>query len=312
MRKLTRSIYFYKVNIAKYEKEPKNQFVESTDFKNDIKNIFDNLKILKYDKQNLEESLYERKYNGTYDFVTIEEIDDKHICGKLINTDDSGLTYYEKNGILKPLNKNIAEVSHFYINLETQIMAFEYNSKCSHASSLSSYLCNKCKNLYRISFVNLQNKRTLERFNKIKHISKFEFKTSSKLLEINKAAKTNKLFIAVGATYDLTNNSSDVDQMITLKIKNKSLSKKQKKEKQNPFFSAEQLKEDLASITNLTEDKDFLLDITGYSELNEKIRVNYFRDLITGSITIEDDKSSATFYAKLKDCYFKTYKEYIS
>lgn len=312
MRKLIRSIYFYEVNVLKYEKEPNNQYIDSTDFTNDITNIFNNLKILNYDKQNLSQSLYEKKYNGTYDFVAIEEIDDKHICGKLINTDDSGLTYYEKNGVLKPLNENIAEVSHFYIDLETHIMAFEYNSKCSHASSLSNYLCIKNKNLYRITFVNLQNKKTLDRFNKINMISKFEFKASSKLLELNKSAKNNKLFLAVGATYDLTNNTSDIEQMITLKIRNKALNKKQRKEKQNPYFSAEQLKHDLSNITDLTEDKAFQLDITGYSELNEKIRVNYFQDLITGSITIEDDRASSVFYKKLKECYFKTYQEYIS
>lgn len=244
----------------------------------------------------------------------IEEKDEKHICGKLINTDDSGLTYYEEKGELKPLNKvNLAEISHFYIDLENELMAFEYNSKCSHASSLASYFCCKSKGMYMVSLVNLQSKETLNRFNRISKISSFEFETSTVLLNSNKASQNNKLFIALRTTAQLANKNNQNNQIITLKIKDIPVRKKERELGRKPYFSAEQIKEDLTEITSLTEDQKFKLDIVGYSELNEKIRVNYFRDLIIGSIILEkDDTSSSTIYEKIKECYLKTYREYIS
>lgn len=318
MRKLSRNVYFYEVGLSKYEQESNNTYVETNNFSEDMKNLFSGLEELDCDKQNLENSLYEKKASGTYDFVIIDKIDEHYIYGKLINSDDSGLTYFEENGVIKPLsekldnNISIAEISHFCINLDTKIMAFEYNAKCSHASSLSNYLYKKWKQLFRISFMNLQNKETLRRFNKIKRIAKFEFKASSKLLELNNISSSNKLFLALNATYGLSNNSSEIGQLITLKMQNQTLTKKQKKEGKTPYFDAQQLKNDISDITNLTEDtKEFKLDIVGLSELNEKIRVNYFKDLITSNISLDSDLSSEAFYKKLTECYLKTYQEYI-
>ena len=65
------------------------------------------LEELDYDKTNLQNSRYIQKVNGTYDFIKIDEINSNCIKGKLINSDDSGLTYYEENGELKFLKEVI-------------------------------------------------------------------------------------------------------------------------------------------------------------------------------------------------------------
>ena len=73
MRSIKRSIYFYHVNIFKYNKDT-NTAELTNNFKKDINYIIEELKILAFDKENLECSVYERKNNGTYDFVNIEKM----------------------------------------------------------------------------------------------------------------------------------------------------------------------------------------------------------------------------------------------
>ena len=143
MKKINRQIYFYEIKLSKLVND---NLQISSNFSEDIKKMISCLDFFDYDKNDLENSRYLRKSNGTYDFVDIDEITDTFIKGKLINADYSGLTYFEENGVLKLIkeilsnNASVSEVSHFIINIPNKIMAFEYNSKCSHASSLANYL----------------------------------------------------------------------------------------------------------------------------------------------------------------------------
>ena len=74
MRNICRQIYFYDTSLKLYD-QLKNDFMQNY--------------------------RYLKKANGTYDFIKIDEVDSNCIKGKLINSDDTGLTYYEEQGDLK-------------------------------------------------------------------------------------------------------------------------------------------------------------------------------------------------------------------
>jgi len=313
VRKVTRQIYFYDINLQKYNEE--NGFEVSKKFGEDLKYIFNKFNDLPFDKGKLNYSRYLKKANGTYDFIEIDEITDNVIKGKLINVDDSGLTYYEEQGMITLLKEtlsesaSVAEISHFIICLDSQIMAFEYNAKSSRAPSLANYIKEKLKMEYYIEFKNLINKNKKILFNSITHVKEFEFTTSSKLLLSSKATKDG-FFCAADAALALTNNETDVEQTITIKVKPKRITKKNKQ----PYYDAEKLKKSINEMNfGIDEpEKYFKLDIVGVNELNEKIAVNYTNDLITSSIILgPNEKYSSDFYEKIEEAYNKVYNKYI-
>lgn len=108
MRNISRQIYFYDTKLKTYDKLT-NSFIEVSDYKENIIELFTSLDQLQYDKKDLQNSRYLQKANGTYDFIKIDEINSNCIKGKLINSDDSGLTYYEEKGELKFLKDIITE-----------------------------------------------------------------------------------------------------------------------------------------------------------------------------------------------------------
>lgn len=313
MRKITRQLYFYDVKLATYTKE--NGFVDSKDFKNDMQNLFKSFNGLPFDKENLKCSMYLKKINGTYDFIEIDTINENYIEGKLINTDDTGLTRYEENGRIGFLKDtmsttaSIAEVSHFVIFLDTRYMVFEYNAKSSHVSSLENYIREKM-DFYWIDFENLLNRNTKNKFNSLKQVKSFKFSTSSRYL-LSKDASNQGFFKAASAVFDLTNRDTDVEQNITIEIKPKKITKKNKK----PYYDAEELKVSISDL-NLNTDENvedyFKLDIVGMNELNEQIVVNYSKDILKTSMTLEPNMiESCYFYKKMKEAYNKTYNKYI-
>ena len=314
MRKIIRQMYFYEVEIQKYD-EITGGYKFTENFKKDAIDIFKEFTLLPFDKNNLDYSMYLKKPNGTYDFVKVDSIIDNRIEGKLINSDDSGLTYYEDKGELKFLkdtisqNLSIAEISHFVFFLDSKILMFEYNAKSSHSASLINYIKTKTDNKYYVKFKNLLNKNKKKRFNSIQKVKSFKFMTSSKLLLSDKV--NNKgFFKAARAALDLTQSMTDVEQNITIEIKPKRI----KKDNKQIYYDAKELKE---SINEISEDinnngNDFKLDIVGINELNERIVVNYSRDIITEKIILQPNEiQSKNFYEKMREKYNKVYNDYI-
>lgn len=314
MRKIKRQIYFYDIELQTYDKET-NSYVLSKDFKKDIKELFCSFDKMPFDKEHLDYSMYLKKANGTYDFVEIDTINDNYIEGKLINADDSGLTRYEENGKIKFLKDtisstaSIAEISHFVIFLDMKVMAFEYNAKSSHSSSLANYIKTKLKMKYWIEFKNLLNKNKQKKFNSLQQIKSFKFTTSSKFL-LSEKASNKGFFKAASAALDLTKRTTDVEQTITIEIKPNRITKENKQ----PYYDAEELKNSINELKIEDEDteKYFKLDIVGINELNEQIAVNYSRDILTTGITLEPDQiESENFYEKIKEAYTNIYNKYI-
>lgn len=314
MRKINRQIYFYEVELQKYNKE-NSSYEISKNYKEDMKELFGKFKNLPFDKVNLDYSMYLKKSNGTYDFVKVDTISEYYIEGKIINSDDSGLTYYEENGEIKFLkdtiskNASIAEISHFVFFLETRILAFEYNAKSSHSQSLSNYIRIKMEANYFIEFKNLLNKNREKRFNSIKQVKSFKFSTSSKFL-LSSYASNKGFFKAASAAFDLTKRSTDVEQNITIEIKPSRITKNNKQ----PYYDAEELKASINELTSMIDDpeKNFKLDIVGVNELNEQVMVNYSKDILIRGITLEPTEiESINFYKKMKEAYNKIYEKYI-
>lgn len=314
MRNISRQIYFYDTKLQTYDKLT-NSFVEISNYKEEIVKLFNSLDKLKYDKNDLANSRYLQKSNGTYDFIKIDEINSNCIKGKLINSDDSGLTYYEENGELKFLkdvitkNGSISEIAHFIIFLDTQIMAFEYNAKCSRAPSIKNYINTKFEGKYFIDLYNLQDKKRVEKFKRINKIKKFNFTTSSKFLSTKDASQAKGIFKAAFATLDLTQNETDLEQIIKIEMS----PVRKKKGSEYPYYDANLIKNSILEFSNIENDEiPFNLDIVGYDELNEEIRVNYFKDIIVESIYLKADQvSSDNFYEKMSNCYNKTYNRYV-
>lgn len=122
MRNIYRQIYFYETKLRIYN-GANNAYIEVSNYKEELVKLFNSLEQLNYDKTNLQQSRYLQKSNGTYDFIKIDEIDSNCIKGKLINSDDSGLQYYEENGELKFLKdiitgkrKHITSCSFYYFS----------------------------------------------------------------------------------------------------------------------------------------------------------------------------------------------------
>lgn len=314
MRNIERQIYFYEVKLEKYFKEG-NKMAISENYKEDMKELFSKFEEFPFDKSNTDYSRYLKKNNGTYDFIKVDTINDKYIEGKLINSDDSGLTYYEVNGEIKFLKDtltkagSIAEISHFIIFLDSKIMAFEYNAKSSHSPSLANYINKKLEGIYDITFLNLINKNKERRFNSLQQVKSFKFTTSSKLL-LESQASQKGLFRAASAALDLTKRSTDVEQKITIEIKPTRITKENKQ----PYYDAEELKESINDFKESVDDfeKYFQLDIVGINELNEQIAVNYTKDILKSGIRLEPNEvESKNFYSKMKESYLKIYNKYI-
>ena len=98
MRNISRQIYFYDTKLKTYDKLT-NSFIEVSDYKENIIELFTSLDQLQYDKKDLQNSRYLQKANGTYDFIKIDEINSNCIKGKLINSDDSGIITEERKHI---------------------------------------------------------------------------------------------------------------------------------------------------------------------------------------------------------------------
>lgn len=315
MRKIKRQIYFYDIELQKYI-EDNNTFINSKDFKKDITELFKSFENIPFDKNNLDYSMYLKKNNGTYDFVKIDNIDENYIEGKLINSDDSGLTQYEENGEIKFLKDtisstaSIAEVSHFVIFLSTHILAFEYNAKSSHSPSLANYIKTKLDFKYMIEFKNLLKGTSDKKFNSLKQIKSFKFSTSSKFLS-RQDASNKGFFKAASAVLDLTQGRTDVEQNITIEVKPKRITKENKQ----PYYDAEELKNSINEL-KLSEgnpEQYFKLDIVGINELEEQISLNYSNDILTKEINLEPNEiESKNFYSKIKSAYNNVYTNYIN
>lgn len=320
MRRIERQIYYYEVVLEKYDKE-KNSFPISNDYKNDLKDLFLKFEKLPFDKKNIDFSRYLKKNNGTYDFVKIDNITDKYIEGKIINSDDSGLTYYEINGEVKFIkdklqdSASIAEIAHFVIYLDTKIMCFEYNAKASHSPSLSNYINEKSEGNYRISLKNLQSKNKEEKIKALEKLKKVRFSTSGKLLDL-KNARENKIISALSSTLSSLKTVTYEDYKISIEIQPINSRKKGLS-----FLDAKEIKETLNKVkeaamknseNKLEEESYFEFDVEGFNDLNEQIVVNYTRDFIKSKITLDPTQiTSEKFYEKINEGYNKIYKKYI-
>lgn len=314
MKKINRQVYFYEVELQKTNKEKNGDFEVVENYEEALKGIFLKLSILSADKDKTEQSMYYKKTNGTYDFIKIDNIDDEYIEGKLVNSDDKGLTYYEENGEIKFLRDvitekaSVAEVSHFIFFLKSKILVFEYNSKCSHAPSLANYINEKTQRNYFIHFKNLLNLNKKKRIESMLKIKSFTFTGSSKLFLTNEV-NDGGLIGAMGSAFKLSNNETDVEQIITIAMRPKIVTKKHK----NPYYDSTDLKKIIEKLekTAKEEDKLYKLDLVGYNELNEMIVVNYTNDIVTGSIKIDYNESESKYiYEKLKEAYNKVYSKF--
>lgn len=133
---------------------------------------------------------------------------------------------------------------------------------------------------------------------------------SSKLLLANQASKSG-FFSAADATLALTNNETDVEQIITIKMKPKRVTKKNN----NPYYDAEKLKNSINEMKFEVDNPEnyFKLDIVGYNELNEKIAVNYTNEFITSGIILDQNKTeSSDFFEKIDEAYKKITNKYLN
>lgn len=204
---------------------------------------------------------------------------------------------------------SISEVSHFIIFLDTKIMAFEYNAKCSRAPSLKNYINNKYEGQYFLDLYNLQDKNRMEKFKKIDKVKQFNFTTSSKFLSTQDASQSTGIFKAAFATLDIAQNDTDLEQIIKIQMS----PVRKKKGSEHPYYDATLIKNSIPDFSNIENDQPpFKLDIVGYNELNEEIRVNYFKDIIVETISLRPEQiSSENFYEKISNCYIKTYNKYV-
>lgn len=204
---------------------------------------------------------------------------------------------------------SISEIAHFIVFLDTKIMAFEYNAKCSRAPSLKNYINTKYEGKYFLDLYNLQDKNRIEKFKKIDKIKKFNFTTSSKFLASQDASQAKGIFKAAFATLDLAQNDTDLEQIIKIEMS----PVRKMKDSQNPYYDATLVKNSITEASNIENDQiPFKLDIVGYNELNEEIRVNYFKDIIVETIALKPEQvSSNNFYEKISNCYTKTYNRYV-
>lgn len=188
-------------------------------------------------------------------------------------------------------------------------MAFEYNAKCSRAPSLKNYINTKFEGKYFIDLYNLQDKNRLNKFKRIDKIKKFNFTTSSKFLASQNASQAKGIFKAAFDTLNLTQEDTDLEQIIKIEMS----PVRKNKNTQRPYYDATLVKNSIIEASNIENDEiPFKLDIVGYDELNEEIRVNYFKDIIVETISLKPDQiSSNDFYEKITNCYTKTYNKYV-
>lgn len=200
-------------------------------------------------------------------------------------------------------------MAHFIIFFDTGIMAFEYNAKCSRAASLKNYINEKFQGKYYFNLYNLQDKKKMEKIKRITKVGGFSFVTSSKFLSMQNASQSKGIIKAAHATLDLAQNDTDLEQVIKIQMK----PVRKKKGSKSPYYDATVLKDSVTEFASIGNDEiPFKLDIVGYDELNEEIRVNYFKDIITERIMLKPDQiSSNNFYEKILSCYTKAYNRYV-
>ena len=126
-------------------------------------------------------------------------------------------------------------------------------------------------------------------------------------------------FKAATAALEIIDDANDMEQQITIIVAPKH---RITKENKNPYYNADEFKEEIKKANNLSIDNiqnenniknAFELDITGMTEFNEQVRVNYTNDIIISKIKLDStDIESKTFYEKMKENYIKIKGEYIN
>ena len=220
-----KEIYYYKPILQQYDKEYQG-FKNVENVSEELKRIFKEIKEMSLNK-NDENNVYIQRDANTYNYILVYFDNNNYIYGMLIRSSNDVYPSIEQEGNIIPLknklppNSNLANITHFVIFLDENVIGIEYNNVGARPTSVANYITEKFHGKYRMELVESVNFTALQKLEKTDRVKELDIRLDNSSI-VKERANEGKLFQALDATKQLAKDSFSDDKLtISIKIKSK-------------------------------------------------------------------------------------------
>lgn len=220
-----KEIYYYKPILQQYDKEYQG-FKNVENVSEELKRIFKEIKEMSLNK-NDENNVYIQRDANTYNYILVYFDNNNYIYGMLIRSSNDVYPSIEQEGNIIPLknklppNSNLANITHFVIFLDENVIGIEYNNVGARPTSVANYITEKFHGKYRMELVESVNFTALQKLEKTDRVKELDIRLDNSSI-VKERANEGELFQALDATKQLAKDSFSDDKLtISIKIKSK-------------------------------------------------------------------------------------------
>ena len=220
-----KEIYYYKPILQQYDKEYQG-FKNVENVSEELKRIFKEIKEMSLNR-NDENNVYIQRDANTYNYIVVYFDNNNYIYGMLIRSSNDVYPSIEQEGNIIPLknklppNSNLANITHFVIFLDENVIGIEYNNVGARPTSVANYITEKFYGKYRIELVESVNSTALKKLEKTDRVKELDIRLDISSI-VEEQAKEGDLFQALDATKQIAKDCFSDDKLtISIKIKSK-------------------------------------------------------------------------------------------
>ena len=177
--------------------------------------------------KNDENNVYIQRDANTYNYILVYFDNNNYIYGMLIRSSNDVYPSIEQEGNIIPLknklppNSNLANITHFVIFLDENVIGIEYNNVGARPTSVANYITEKFHGKYRMELVESVNFTALQKLEKTDRVKELDIRLDNSSI-VKERANEGELFQALDATKQLAKDSFSDDKLtISIKIKSK-------------------------------------------------------------------------------------------
>lgn len=220
-----KEIYYYKPILQQYDKEYQG-FKNVENVSEELKRIFKEIKEMSLNR-NDENNVYIQRDANTYNYIVVYFDNNNYIYGMLIRSSNDVYPSIEQEGNIIPLknklppNSNLANITHFVIFLDENVIGIEYNNVGARPTSVANYITEKFYGKYRMELVESVNSTALKKLEKTDRVKELDIRLDISSI-VEEQAKEGDLFQALDATKQIAKDCFSDDKLtISIKIKSK-------------------------------------------------------------------------------------------
>lgn len=220
-----KEIYYYKPILQQYDKEYQG-FKNVENVSEELKRIFKEIKEMSLNR-NDENNVYIQRDANTYNYIVVYFDNNNYIYGMLIRSSNDVYPSIEQEGNIIPLknklppNSNLANITHFVIFLDENVIGIEYNNVGARPTSVANYITEKFYGKYRMKLVESVNSTALKKLEKTDRVKELDIRLDISSI-VEEQAKEGDLFQALDATKQIAKDCFSDDKLtISIKIKSK-------------------------------------------------------------------------------------------